>query len=89
MHRVQIKVRGKVQGVGFRWFTQQAAQRYGITGWVHNLPDGSVEAQAQGQEEALSSFSKEIKSGHPYARVESFESHEIALQKTEERFIIR
>ena len=87
--RLVAWVRGRVQGVGFRWFTQQTAQRLGIEGWVCNCPDGSVEVQAQGRAESLSSFIEELKNGHPYARVESVESEEIAPQTSEGTFAIR
>ena len=44
---------GRVQGVGFRYNASRLARRYGVTGWIRNNEDGSVEAQLQGREEAL------------------------------------
>ena len=47
------RVTGRVQGVGFRWWTQQQAKRLGLRGYVRNLADGSVEVQASGSKESL------------------------------------
>ena len=49
----RIVVSGRVQGVGFRYFTQDTALREGVTGWVRNLPDGRVEAHVEGEIEAV------------------------------------
>ena len=87
--RLHLRIQGRVQGIGFRWFARETAERYGIAGWIRNLPDGSVEAQAQGSAEQLSGFIDELKSGHPYARVESVERRAIALQTSEGEFIVR
>jgi acylphosphatase len=59
-----------VQGVGFRFFTQNAAAREGVTGWVRNLPDGRVEAFVEGDEEAVTRMERVIRSGPIGARVE-------------------
>lgn len=45
---VRALVHGRVQGVGFRFFAEDAAERYGVTGWVKNLPSGDVEAWVEG-----------------------------------------
>lgn len=63
-------VTGRVQGVGFRFFTQDAARREGLTGWVRNLDDGSVEAVAEGEAEALERFERDLRRGPSRARVE-------------------
>ena len=46
-------VTGRVQGVGFRWFTHDAAAREGVQGWVRNLADGSVEVVAEGEQSSV------------------------------------
>lgn len=64
-------VRGRVQGVGFRWFTQRMGLRLGLAGHVRNLPDGAVEVHAHGSLEALESFEGSLRRGPPSARVDS------------------
>jgi acylphosphatase len=64
---------GRVQGVGFRFFTEAAAAREGLHGWVRNLPDGRVEIAAEGDVEALERFERHVRHGPPGARVEQFE----------------
>lgn len=59
----QINVYGRVQGVGFRWFTQQAAERHHISGWVRNKADGSVEMAIQGETVAVDRFLAIIAAG--------------------------
>ena len=49
-------MRGRVQGVGFRWFVREAARRLDVAGWVRNRPDGSVEVEAEGTEAAIQSL---------------------------------
>jgi acylphosphatase len=51
--RVHVLVRGRVQGVGFRWYVREAARNLGLAGWVRNRPDGTVEVAAQGDGEML------------------------------------
>lgn len=70
MVRVQLKIAGRVQGVGFRWATQEAADRLGVTGWVRNTEDGAVEAVAEGDAEAIDRFVQWCRSGPRGARVD-------------------
>jgi acylphosphatase len=53
MTAARLKVGGRVQGVGFRYFVYKNARRNGLTGWVRNLEDGSVEAHFEGQKDAI------------------------------------
>lgn len=64
-------VKGRVQGVGFRYFTEKVANRIGVYGYVKNLYDGSVEVYAIGSSEQLLNLKEHLKKGPGYARVES------------------
>jgi acylphosphatase len=66
-------VSGRVQGVGFRYFTQDTARREGVAGLVRNLLDGRVEVLAEGDEEALRRLEQAIRRGPSRARVEHVE----------------
>ena len=63
-------VSGRVTGVGFRYFTQDAARREGVTGVVRNLPDGRLEVIAEGDEESLVRLESALHRGPSRARVE-------------------
>ena len=65
----RFHITGRVQGVGFRFFARDAAVREGVTGWVRNLPDGGVEAYAEGESEAVTRVERAIRQGPPGARV--------------------
>ena len=73
-------VSGVVQGVGFRYFTQRAAARHQVTGYVRNLPDGRVEALAEGGEQAVENFKMELVAGSTDSVVAQIE--EIVLEPT-------
>jgi acylphosphatase len=63
-------ISGRVQGVGFRYFTQDAARREGLHGFVRNNDDGTVEAVAEGESGALERFERAIRRGPSRSRVE-------------------
>ena len=64
-------ITGRVQGVGFRWFAHDAAVREGVDGWVRNLPDGSVEAEIEGDVEAVVRVEAALRRGPSASRVDS------------------
>ena len=64
-------ISGRVQGVGFRWFTKDAADREGVTGWVRNLPDGRVEALIEGELDAVTRVERSLRSGPPGSRIQT------------------
>ncbi len=64
-----INVKGMVQGVGFRWWTQRKADEYDVRGYVSNLPDGTVEVEAEGDRGVVEEFIKELKAGPSSASV--------------------
>lgn len=63
-------VSGRVQGVGFRYFAQDVAAREGVSGFVRNRPDGSVEAHVEGEIEAVTRVERALAQGPPGARVD-------------------
>ncbi|MCD6290418.1 MAG: acylphosphatase [Anaerolineae bacterium] len=70
MARLWVEVHGRVQGVGFRYFVQNQARRLGVTGWVRNRPDGSVELEAEGRRADLERFLEVVRRGPSSARVQ-------------------
>lgn len=64
-----VAVRGRVQGVGFRWFVRQQARALGLSGWVRNCGDGSVEVLAVGDHMGLEHLRGLLRQGPPGARV--------------------
>jgi acylphosphatase len=64
-------VRGRVQGVGYRFHAEEAARREGVSGWVANRPDGAVEAFAEGDEAAVARFEHALRHGPRLARVDA------------------
>jgi acylphosphatase len=66
-------IRGRVQGVGFRYFIADAAAREGIAGWVRNLADGRVEIAAEGDAEAVDRFERAVRQGPSHARVDEID----------------
>jgi acylphosphatase len=69
-------VRGRVQGVGFRWFVEREARTLGISGWVRNNSDGSVEVLASGTQEQLFGLRSRLQQGPRAARVDNVEEAE-------------
>lgn len=82
-------ISGVVQGVGFRLFTQACAERGGIDGWVRNTPGGSVEAEAEGDADAMMRFERHIRSGPAGARVDDVDVTEVPATSTCIGFRIR
>ena len=71
--RIRVLVRGRVQGIGYRWFVQDTARALKINGWVKNLDDGNVEISAEGPKANLDEFLRSV-SKHNYAAISSIES---------------
>ncbi len=72
--RVELRVTGRVQGVWFRVSTQREAQALGLAGWVRNLPDGRVEAVAEGPRALVERLVAYCHEGPPMARVDDVEA---------------
>lgn len=87
--RINFKISGKIQGIGYRWFIKELAYAHNIDGWVCNLSDGNVEGEAQGKAEDLDAFLNLVKTGHPLATVESIQSQEMMdSSNTKHQFVI-
>jgi acylphosphatase len=82
-------VSGRVQGVGFRWFVQQAASVEGLHGWVRNLADGRVEIRAEGEREALDRFERQIHVGPRAARVDEVDTTDAGATGHDTGFTVR
>ncbi len=83
MARAHLIIKGRVQGVCYRAFTQDEAIRLGVKGWVRNLSDGSVEAVFEGKSEVIEEAIKRCWQGPPLSRVTDIE---IEWQDKEEGF---
>jgi len=70
MESIHLEVRGRVQGVGFRWYIVEKARELRLAGWVKNRGDGNVELAAAGEPEALTMLEAAVAAGPPGARVE-------------------
>ena len=71
--RIHLVVRGRVQGVYFRATAQREARQHGLSGWVKNRPDGSVEVVAEGEEDDVKDFLAWSHNGPSTARVDTVE----------------
>ena len=68
-------VKGRVQGVGFRWFVEREAAMLGLAGWVRNNDDGTVEVLASGDDGPLQSLRDKLNQGPRASRVDSVDEH--------------
>ena len=82
-------VSGTVQGVGFRFFTEETARREGLNGFVRNLPDQRVEAVVEGEAEAVARFERAIAMGPALARVDDVEIEDMPPTHDTRGFSIR
>ncbi|MBN1867963.1 acylphosphatase [Candidatus Sumerlaeota bacterium] len=89
MPRKRLVVSGRVQGVGFRFFTLEEAERLGVAGWVRNRSDGAVEIEAQAPEPTLDAFVRVIGEGPAFGRVRSIESTDLHEVEGDSEFRIR
>lgn len=78
MRRVRFVVTGRVQGVGFRWFVRAEARPLGLTGWVRNRPDGAVEGEVEGRDDAIEALIPCLEVGPPSAIVTNVDISEIS-----------
>jgi acylphosphatase len=86
--RVHIIVSGLVQGVGFRMFVQREASARSLSGWTRNLPDGTVEIEAQGSSGLVDELLRQSRIGPSHSRVTSIKVREMAINATDKGFRI-
>ncbi len=86
--RLTITVSGRVHGVGFRFFSREAATQLGLTGWVRNSPERTVELEAQGEEATLELFCGKLRQGPRLAHVMDVNVSEIPVRASETSFDI-
>ena len=89
MKRIHVLVEGRVQGVFFRAHMQREARSHGITGWVRNLADGSVEAVLEGRETGLAAMLDWCRQGPPHASVRDVRTSEEPYTGDFKEFSIR
>lgn len=88
MRRIHVVVRGRVQGVGFRWFVREAARGAQLAGWVRNCRDGAVEVEAEGPAAALEAFRATIARGPDGAVVASVDDVQASTEALAQPFTI-
>lgn len=86
--REHIIFHGRVQGVGFRYQAMYAARTFNLTGWVENLPDGSVEMEVQGTAMGIGRLLTHMQSGH-WIRIDNMDMEEMPVQPGERGFGVR
>ena len=86
--RERVIFSGRVQGVGFRYQAMYAARDLGLTGWVENLPDGTVKMEVQGAPAAIGRMMKHLRSGH-WIRIDDIDMEELPVIPGERGFDVR
>ncbi|MDI9634162.1 MAG: acylphosphatase [Methanolinea sp.] len=90
LREVRARVRGRVQGVGYRYFVRDTALRFGVAGWVRNEPDGTVSLVAVGDEGTLREFLSAIRAeGDPFIRVQDISAEWADPAQIPAGFVIR
>jgi acylphosphatase len=85
----KVIISGRVQGVGFRYFTTDLAKNYDISGWVKNLATGDVEVEVEGDKSAVAGFLKELKVGPSHGHVSNFQIEWKPYEGKYDRFQVR
>ncbi len=77
--RYHLLVSGRVQGVGYRYFTRDSARALGLSGWVRNIRGGGVEVEVEGGRAVIDRFIEELRHGPPLSRVLDVEAQEMVV----------
>ena len=88
MIRYHLRFTGRVQGVGFRWTATRAANVLGLTGWVYNAWDGSVEMEIQGDEQSIDQMIAAINRGR-FIEIDNIEKERIPVVEDERDFNVK
>lgn len=88
MIRYHLRFTGQVQGVGFRWAATRAANVLGLTGWVYNAWDGSVEMEVQGDEQSIDQMIAAIDRGR-FIQIDNIEKEKIPVVEDERDFNVK
>ncbi|MBN1041295.1 acylphosphatase [Clostridium botulinum] len=89
MKRYSLKISGRVQGVGFRYFSQLTATNLLLTGYVKNLYSGEVIMEVQGKQENIDQFINIILNGNKFSKVYDINLYELPIINDEKRFSIQ
>lgn len=84
----KLRIEGIVQGVGYRFFTEDKAREYGLTGYVKNRYDGSVEVHVEGDKNVLEKFIADLKVGPRMSRVEGIDVQWVKAESKYDSFTI-
>ena len=87
--RIHLRISGYVQGVGFRWFVMRAARDAGLSGWVRNNPDGSVELEAVGSSDGVALLKERVTTGPRASRVDQVVELPVSADQLPNPFDIR
>ena len=85
----RVIISGRVQGVGYRFFAVEEAERLGIQGWVRNMPDGRVEVEVQGLPDAVEDLLDELRNGPRLSHVTDMDVQDINCESKHVGFRIR
>ena len=77
---LRVRIYGRVQGVGFRYWAYRLAERFSVSGWVRNEPDGSASAECEGSPENVDAFVARLRLGPPGSRVERAETRDVPAE---------
>lgn len=89
MERYLVKVSGRVQGVGFRYFVQSTASLNKITGTVENCEDGTVRIEIQGEDDNINKFLYEIRKGNTFVHIDEMVTKKIEIIDKEKKFKVK
>jgi acylphosphatase len=86
---VNVRIGGRVQGVGFRYFAVRTAEAHGVAGWVRNLADGGVEARVEGSAARVNAFLAALREGPRMSRIDEFDVHDVEATGAFRTFDVR